>query len=327
MQAEPGVFGGHASPTLNVKRDETANPTFNIPSIPTTPTNPYYQSYIDVSTPTSIRTMSSSASHSPSLSHEIPTQLQPIPEVSQPQLYASIVETTRRDESTGDKVHVTGQIKMIYNGPSDCTSLLLLRLGNLDADAIVPDSTFVETWHDEPGLYVLKSQAFGESHRRTPVSCFRYQVDTSMERLPMQLLPAWRCNGDASYLIVKYKTNENFTTSNSQLAVCVKFDSVPVSHVQSTPQGTWDPTKQLLTWSTEALTASSSGRLLAKFITNEKGSPAPVILKYICKDSLASNVIMEAVPASGSTLQVKQIQTMVRSDNILFTSPSKTENI
>ncbi|KAG2227163.1 hypothetical protein INT45_003893, partial [Circinella minor] len=293
----------------------------NVSSTATTPTNPFHS--FETSTPTS---SSSVVSHSPAMSHEIPNHLRSIPETQQPQVHASIVELTERDPQAGKDgpIRIHGQIKLVYNGPSSSTIPLLLKLGHLGgADeniSFTANPQFVEPWNNEPDVYALKVKAFDE-RRRQPVPCFKYQLyvksDTS---LPIQLKPAWKCTDDTTYVILNYVTNsQKFVPEKSQVAICIKYDQVPVNNVQSTPQGSWDTSKKQLTWMTDAIAQSSqSSRLLAKFSTSGKGSPAPVILKYYCKDILMSNMSIEAVPASGSTLAVKQVQTVVRSDKIAF---------
>ncbi|CDS09529.1 hypothetical protein LRAMOSA10889 [Lichtheimia ramosa] len=287
-----------------------------ISSASTTPTNPFHQNSFDLSTP---------SSSSPTLSHDIASsnQLQSISETGQSQIYASIVEIVERDPQAVDTVRVTGHIKLVYNGPTALSDPLLLRLHKPSQEAIVkPNPTFVESWQqgDDPEIYRLKPEAF-ENYRRTPVPCFAYQLQTTSSVLPMQLSPAWKCTPDASFLIVKHKMADDVSLNKIQLAVCVKFDQVPVTNVQSTPQGAWDVSRKQLTWTNEAILQSKdSSKLLAKFITSEQGSPVPVAFKYYYKDSLVSGAAIEAVPAYGSTLQIKQVQQVVKSDKVYFAS-------
>ncbi|CDH57954.1 hypothetical protein RO3G_10108 [Lichtheimia corymbifera JMRC:FSU:9682] len=308
MQIDPG----HGN--TNKNDDAIVQGSSVISSASTTPTNPFHQNSFDLSTP---------SSQSPTLSHDIPSsnQLQSITETGQSQIYASIVEIVERDPQADDSVRVTGHIKLVYNGSTALTDPLLLRLHSPSKEAMVkPNPTFVEPWQqgDDPEIYRLKPEAF-ENYRRTPVPCFAYQLQTSSSVLPMQLSPAWKCTPDASYLIVKHKMADDVSLSKSQLAVCVKFDQATVTNVQSTPQGAWDVSRKQLTWTNEAILQSKdASKLLAKFITSEQGSPVPVALKYYCKDVLVSGAAIEAVPAYGSTLQIKQVQQVVKSDKVYF---------
>ncbi|KAI9270770.1 hypothetical protein BDA99DRAFT_329163 [Phascolomyces articulosus] len=327
MQIESGsqIFKNEERSTASVSAAATGGVESNISSTATTPTNPFHQNSFEVSTPTS----TSSVSHSPTMSHEIPNQLRPIPETAaQPQIHASIVELTERDPQAGTDgpIRLQGQIKLVYNGPSSSNVPLLLRLSQPAGQniSLTANPQFVERWNDEPDIYALKVEAF-DGHRRQPVLCFKYQLEMNATTadtpsLPIQLKPAWKCTDDTTYLIVNYQTNPTkFIPEKSQVAICVKYDPVLVNNVQSTPQGAWDTSKKQLTWMTDAIAQSSqSSRLLAKFNTAEKGSSVPIILKYYCKDALMSNMSIEAVPASGSTLQIKQVQTVVRSDKIAF---------
>lgn len=324
MQLEPGVLGYRGSPTLSNKDEAPVHANSSFSSRSTTPTNPFhYAAPTDLATPTSLHTTSSSASQSPALSY-----LQAIPEASQPQIYGLIAESISRTPEHGGKTHVSGSIKILYNGPTNTAEPLLLRVCNVNG-TISPNNGYVETWEGHPDVFALKSNAFEGEQRRSAVVAFTYQQDSSADVLPLYLAPSWKCVEGASFLIVKYKVNEQIPlSSKTQLAVCVKFDKVPVTNVQSTPQGSWDPSKKVLTWTTEALQQQQQqqqqsqqqqpARLLAKFTTEGQASPVPINLRYYCKDSLASNVTLEAVPASGSTLQVSQVQKLVKSDEILF---------
>ncbi|KAI9492899.1 hypothetical protein BDB00DRAFT_826077 [Zychaea mexicana] len=321
MQIESGLYSNQGSQVF--KNDEPMGSS-TVSSTATTPTHPFHQNSFEVSTPTS----ASSVSHSPAMSHESPSQLRSLSETGgqQPQIHASIVELTERDPQAGNDgpIQIHGQIKLVYNGPpSPPTAPLLVRLGHLGQEATFSaNPQYVEPYNNEPDMYALKVEAF-EGRRRQPVPCFQYQLQTSVVDLPIQLKPAWKCTDDTTYLIVNYTTNPaQCVPPKSQFAVCVKFDKVPVTHVQSTPQGAWDTGKRQLTWMTDAIVTQEGSqkqpRLLAKFNTAEKGSPVPTILKYYLKDTLMTNMSIEAVPASGSTLQVKQVQTVVRSDRIAF---------
>ncbi|KAI8148371.1 hypothetical protein BJV82DRAFT_591863 [Fennellomyces sp. T-0311] len=311
MQIESGLYSNQGSQIFNVKDADGSA----VSSTATTPTNPFHQNSFEASTPTS----TSSVSHSPAMSHEIPNQLRPIRETAEPQVYASIVELTERDPQAGNDgpIRVQGQIKLVYNGPSSSNAPLLLRLGNISNIQLQVNPQYVERWNNETDVFALKVSAF-DDRRRTPVPCFQYQLEVT-DGLPIQLKPAWKCVDDSTYVIVKYEPNPSFDPEKSQMAVCIKFDQVPVTNVQSTPQGSWDTGKKQLTWPTEVFTQDSgSSRLLAKFVTTEKGAPVPTVLKYFLKDALMSKISIEAVPASGSTLQVKQVQKVVRSDKTAF---------
>ncbi|KAF7729000.1 hypothetical protein EC973_005031 [Apophysomyces ossiformis] len=301
-------------------------------------TNPFRQSSFDLSTPTSIHTLSTQGSRSPSLAHESPWQLHPISESSQPQVYANIRETVDMsvDLALRNQVRVSGQIKLIYNGPIPATTPLLIRLKSTDKlETITPNPAYVEPFEDQTDIYALKTEML-ENNRGMPVSCFTYQLQLNNEDrslLPIQLYPSWKCTEEHSLLMIKYQINPSFEPRKGQAMVCVKFDQVPVNSAQSTPQAVWDATKCQLTWTAEALLEQQQQyqqalqtegvnqkppRLLAKFVTQKKGGPQPVVLKYYCKDTLASNISVEAVPVFGSSLEVKQVHTLVKSGNLSF---------
>lgn len=329
VQLEPGVLGYRGSPTLSNKDETPVHANSSFSSRSTTPTNPFhYAAPTDLATPTSLYTTPSSASQSPALSH-----LQAIPEASQPQISSLITELVSRTPEYRGKTQVSGDIKILYNGPNITTEPLLLRVCNVSG-ALIPIGEYVEHWEGHPDVFALKTKSFDNVHqqqqqqqRRSAVTCFTYHQDSDNDALPLYMAPSWKCVEGASFLIVKYKFNDKILPqlSKSQLIVCAKFDQVPVTNVQSTPQGSWDPSKCVLTWTMDALLQQQQQqqqqqplRLLAKFTTEGQGSPVPINLRYYYKDCLTSNVTLEAVPASGSTLQVSQIQKVVKSDDISF---------
>ncbi|KAG0169404.1 hypothetical protein DFQ30_003677 [Apophysomyces sp. BC1015] len=296
--------------------------------------NPFRQSSFDVSTPTSMNTMSSLSSRSPSLAYESPWQLHPIAESSQPQIYATIKETVDMltEAASQKSVLASGQIKLAYNGPVPAMNPLLIRLKSTDQfENITPNPVYIEALQDQTDVYALKAGMF-ESNRGMPVPCFSYQLrlgSDSLDVLPLRLSPSWKCTEEQSLLMVKYQTSPAFEPRKGQVVVCAKFDQVPVLGVQSTPQAVWDASKCQLTWTTEVLVDQQQSlqtegagqrppRLLAKFLTQQQGSPQAVMLKYYCRDALASNISVEAVPAFGSMLDVKQVHTLVKSGNLSF---------
>lgn len=290
---------GQLSPIQVAKSGTTEDAPHTVSSGSASPTNPF-QTSMDASTPTSLS--SNAASRSPSVSSAAlfstsGSPASPAPEHAQ--LYASIVETAETD---GQGCKLKGQVKLVYNGPTTQGPLLFKLNGNVD---LVPDLTYVEPWGDaESALYNLKAAAFP---RRTPISCFTYQVDNVPR--PVEMTPAWKCIEGASFLILKYK--QTLDRQKSQVATCVKVAAEPtITGVQSTPQGGWDPSKCQLTWSS---LEEEQGRLLAKFIVEGVGEPGLVALKFYSKDTLLSGLSLEAVPAHGSILELKQVQMVTRS--------------
>ncbi|KAI9311077.1 hypothetical protein BX666DRAFT_2032346 [Dichotomocladium elegans] len=307
MHLDSSAFGSQHSLSLEGIQSGSA-----ISSVSTTPTNPFNQNSVELSTP---------SSQSPVLSYETTgTGIHPIgSEAGHSQIYASIIEVAERDPAVNELVRISGQIKLVYHGPSAAAGPLLLRLNSPGYNAqIKTNTTFVEPFQNESDIYILKAEAF-DSFRRTPVTCFVYQFEAPTSVLPINLQPAWKCIPESSYLIVKYQTTDAFVPQKSQVTVQVKYDSAEVANVQSTPQGAWDVTKKVLTWQTDlAMQQPDKARLLAKFITTSQGTPAPVVLRILCKDQLLSQVGIDAVPAFGSTLQVKRGPTVTKSEKIIF---------
>ncbi|KAI8384249.1 uncharacterized protein BYT42DRAFT_611967 [Radiomyces spectabilis] len=331
-QAEPNKLFLSSSPSATpFDSSEAIHSGSNVSAstAESTRTNPFHQSSLEVSTPTSANSVSSSASRSPSLATDIPWQLRPIPEVTQPQAYASIIETL--DKKDNDVFYVTGVIKLAYNGSSTPMSPLLIRIQNYDTiKDLQPNRDCVEPLNDEKDVFALKAEAF-DGTRGTAMECFTYHLEITGDGndiLPVHASPLWKCAENASYLMLRYQVTDMFDACKGHVALSVPYDQVPVEAVQSSPQGLWDTTKKRLTWTHEALsehrqttsTADVKGwpRLLAKFLTTGVGQAQPVMLKYFCKDTLASTIAVEAVPAFDCQLEVKQIHKALKSGTILF---------
>jgi hypothetical protein len=126
--------------------------------------------------------------------------------------------------------------------------------------------------------------------------------------------------------MVKYQANTKL--SAKQTTIWVKPGNKSVASVQSTPQGTWNPERHVLSWEPDMLkTDGTSNQLLARFATttNIATNPPMIALTFSCDGATASNISIGTIEEPLENGDYLPIQTQVihrtlRSGRVIATS-------
>lgn len=241
-------------------------------------------------------------------------QLQPILEDLHPEVYVSIHEKTSMVDEH-HILHVKGQVTLTYTGPTNTP--VLLNISHLNGiQQLIPNPQYITIAEDH---YILNTLNFPQGQ---PTVCFTYQVDLNGDgrlELPIRLTPSWKCIDGISYLMIKHCKNQSADKMKGSLHVF--YDHV--TSVQSTPQGTWDMSKNRLTWQIKDLFdqyehQDGPPRLLAKFFIGEGeiGTAQPVYFNYLVKDALATGLTIHVL--DNKQLIKQYLETTVQSENIII---------
>lgn len=297
--------------------------------------NPFQNSSFESHHSPRTMTPSSSVSASPTMgSMELPTVISPLPTVKESMthsLSASIAETVNLKLKGGEveQAHITGEISLQYSGPASSAGLLVFRIEkNNTIDSLLPNKHIIRTIDESKGIYGL-GKAESSSLRGRNVVCFKYKLKSSNigsgDMLPVNFIPAWRLEDSCIKLMVKYQANSQMSTK--QTAIWVKPGNKSVSSVQSTPQGTWNPERHVLSWEADALKLDgSSHQLLARFaISTGTATSQPMIaLTFSCDGVTASHIalgsIEESLDDNQQAIQVQVIHQTLRSGRVIATS-------
>jgi hypothetical protein len=242
------------------------------------------------------------------------TFLQSIPEVQHQQQGLSIIIRERTNLNHPSLLSVSGQILISYHGDALPSTNVPIQLHHIDGiEQLTPNPQFII---EQDGQYLINTSQF--TNHDQAVICFTYTLKTSTLALPVRISPSWKCVENVSYLIIKHNKNIVVDASKLRGVLQVVVTDQQVNNVQSTPQGIWDVTKQRLTWNINDLFAqyeqsNTEQRLLAKFYIEGTGTPQPVYLNYQIKDSLISGLSV-----SCDALDIKQLETIVQSDHIVY---------
>jgi hypothetical protein len=266
---------------------------------------------------------------------ELPTVISPLPTVeesSTPNLSAHIAETVNFRLKSGqvEQAQITGEINLQYSGPLSSAEILVFRIEKTDKiDSLLPNRHVLRTINEEEGIYGIgRSEVSGLRGRH--VVCFKYKLKpssiSSNDVLPFSFIPAWRVEDSCIKLMVKYQANTKL--SAKQTTIWVKPGNKSVASVQSTPQGTWNPERHVLSWEPDMLkTDGTSNQLLARFATttNIATNPPMIALTFSCDGATASNISIGTIEEPLENGDYLPIQTQVihrtlRSGRVIATS-------
>lgn len=136
----------------------------------------------------------------------------------------------------------------------------------------------------------------------TSIIVLKYKVRTEFAPEPIRISAAWQDDTSKRLLslVFQYVINPNLPREIEDVGVLVSFTSGSISRVQMKPDGLWGDQQQKLLWTIPSIRPRSSlERLMARFeVSNSPAVPAPVTVKFSCRDFLLSGVSISLEPAS-----------------------------
>ena len=231
------------------------------------------------------------------------------PEMSQPGLNASIIETVNTSFEDGQvtKGMVVGELALVHNGEKAEPTAEAIRLENFAVlYKVAPNPMFVKQILDKPGEYTLDV-----SHLSKPQVAFKYQVhleDTALASYsPVILKPNWKVEPTQVSVMLNYEFNhsllsEKTTITLQNVVLVINIEKGKALSCQSKPVGSFSKEKSMIYWRLGDVTlekfAENTPRLLARFTTEGEAKPGAVEARW--------EVVGEQAVGLGSSLGVSQ---------------------
>ena len=231
------------------------------------------------------------------------------PEMAQPGLNASIIETVNTSFENGQvtKGMVVGELALVHNGEKAKSTAEAIRLENFAVlYKVAPNPMFVKQIFDKPGEYTLDV-----SHLSKPQVAFKYQVhleDTSLASYsPVILKPNWKVEPTQVSVMLNYEFNHNLLSEKTSITLqnvvlVINIEKGKALSCQSKPVGSFSKEKSMIYWRLGDVTlekfAENTPRLLARFTTEGEAKPGTVEARW--------EVIGEQAVGLGSSLGVSQ---------------------
>ena len=213
------------------------------------------------------------------------------PEMSQPGLNASIIETVNTSFENGHvtKAMVVGELALVHNGEKSDSTAGAIRLENFAVlYKVAPNPMFVKQISDKSGEYTLDV-----SHLSKPQVAFKYQVhledDTLSSYSPVILKPNWKVEPTQISVILNYEFNhsllsEKTTITLQNVVLVINIENGKALSCQSKPVGTFSREKSMIYWRLGDVTlekfAENTPRLLARFTTEGEAKPGTVEARW-----------------------------------------------
>ena len=234
-----------------------------------------------------------------SLSSLVPAIAHRHPELTQPGLNVSIIETVNSTfhEGVVSKSMVSGEIALVYNGQTT-SSKEAVRLDNFAAlHKVALNPLFVEEISEKDGEYNIDLPKIA----KTQVG-FKYQVHLEDGALgvhsPVVLNPVWRIEAHQASVILNYSWNpalasnlERITLSN--VVVVVNIEQAKATSCMSKPAGTFSKERGQVYWKLGEMVLDKQGaeqRVLARFLTNGEAKPGTVEARWEIVDEHATGM-------------------------------------
>ena len=216
------------------------------------------------------------------------------PEMHQPGLHASIVETVSAWLTEGHvtKAVVTGEVALAYTEAreSQHKASETIRLENFPVlEKVAPNPTFITQVPSKSGEYAVDLAHIA----RTSVA-FKYQVhleDTTLAaHAPILLTPVWKVEPRQISVILTYAFNPSFVSparrsvSMQNVVVMINIEQTKAVSCMSKPMGHFSRDKNLIYWRLGDVTldsyAEASPKLLARFSTEAEAKPGNVEARW-----------------------------------------------
>lgn len=203
------------------------------------------------------------------------------PEMTQPGLNASIVETVSADFSHGQVIRstVTGEIALAHN-PGDTSSTsghATIRLENFPVlEKVAPNPAFITQLPSRSGEYSADLSQLS----RTSIA-FKYKVHLDASQVashaPINLVPTWKIKLTQASVILNYSFNTAFVSplqrsvTLQNVVVLVNIEKSKALSCLSKPVGIFSKERSMIYWKLGDIRldayAEAPQKLLARFTT------------------------------------------------------------
>ena len=291
-------------PTINRGRRDVRNTIF-VPSPPAPETPNFGDIPMPLPSPfnnSRSNTLSSEMPHNSDAqsvrsSHSMSSQMGAAikhPDMHQPGLNASIVETVSADFSQGQVTRsaVMGELALV-NNPSETTPATnseTIRLENFPVlEKVAPNPAFITELPSRNGEYSVDLSQIS----RTAVA-FKYKVHLEESYLaahaPFTLTPVWKIEPTQASVILNYAFNSAFASpikrsvTLKNVMVFITIENSKALACRSKPVGTFSKEKSTIYWKIGDLTLDSYAegpeKLRAQFSTESEAKPGAVEVRW-----------------------------------------------
>ena len=231
------------------------------------------------------------------------------PEMQQPGLNASIIETISTSFQNGEaiKAMVVGELALVHNGEGAGSKADAIRLENFPVlYKVAPNPLFVNQVPEKSGEYTIDVGQLS----RTQVA-FKYQVHLEENALssysPVVLRPSWKVEATQISVILSYAFNNSLLSERTSITLqnvvlIINIEGAKATACQSKPVGTFSKEKNMIYWRLGDVTleksAENTPRLLARFTTEGEAKPGNVEARW--------EISGEQAVGLGSTLGITQ---------------------
>lgn len=216
------------------------------------------------------------------------------PEMNQPGLNASIVETVSADFSRGQvsRSTVVGELALAHN-PNETSSAsghATVRLENFPVlEKVAPNPAFITQLPSRSGEYSVDLSQLS----RTSIA-FKYKVHLDSSQVaahaPISLVPNWKIEPTQASVILSYSFNTAFASpfhrsvTLRNVVVLINIEKSRALTCLSKPVGTFSKEKSMIYWKIGDISldayAEAPHKLLARFSTEAEAQPGTVEVRW-----------------------------------------------
>ncbi|KAG0649368.1 Suppressor of profilin [Hyphodiscus hymeniophilus] len=237
------------------------------------------------------------------------------PEMHQPGLNASIVETIHASTENGETktLKINGEISLVFNRPpgdelSVTSENETIRINNFTSlDAIGENRTFIHPVSEEkPDEFTLALAPISTK----PMTGFNYRVHVDETNLssqtPLLIKPTWNLSrNDRFDFIVEYRLNPAYSTEPvtfHNFGIIARYTGGRPTACQSKPSGTFKAQQSCVYWRWAEMTLTNEPRkLVCRLIVAEGAMPVPshIDAKWEMQGSAAGLSLSRLDPGKG----------------------------
>jgi F-BAR domain only protein len=216
------------------------------------------------------------------------------PEMNQPGLNASIVETVSADFSGGhvSRSTVTGELALVHNlrDPSFAPGHATIRLENFPVlEKVAPNPAFITQLPSRSGEYSVDLSQIS----RTSIG-FKYKVHLEPSQVsvhaPISLVPSWKIEPTQASVILSYSFNPAFASplhrslTLHNVVVLINVEKTRTLSCLSKPVGAFSKEKSMIYWKLGDIRldaySEAPQKLLARFSTDAEAQPGTVEVRW-----------------------------------------------
>lgn len=216
------------------------------------------------------------------------------PEMNQPGLNASIVETVSADFSGGQitRSSVIGELALAHNPAkaSSASGQATIRLDNFPVlEKVAPNPAFITQLPSRSGEYVVD---LGQLSRTSVAFKYKLHLDSSQvaAHAPISLVPSWKIEPTQTSVILSYSFNTAFVSPSQRsvslknVVVLINIEKAKALTCLSKPVGSFSKEKSMIYWKLGDVRldayAEAPQKLLARFSTDGEAQAGAVEVRW-----------------------------------------------